>query len=99
MLRHLGYQVGTGFIVGSPGQDIADLVDEILFLQTFQPDMVGLGPFMPQRDTPLGAAAPGSLHYPMKCTALARRVTVNALIPATTALLSLDSEQSLESGL
>lgn len=60
--------------------------------------MVGVGPFMPQRDTPLGDAASGALHCTLKCLALARLVTVNALIPATTALLSLDPEQGLEGG-
>lgn len=98
-LKKRGYQVGTGFIVGLPGQTTEDLVDEILFLQQFQPDMVGLGPFLPQRDTPLARLEPGALDWTLRCVALARCVTGNALIPATTALLTLDPDRGLEMGL
>lgn len=98
-LRGLGYQVGTGFIVGLPGQTIDDLVEEIIFLQDFQPDMVGLGPFMPQHDTPLGKQKAGGLDITLRCIALARCATRDALIPATTALISLSPANGLEAGL
>jgi biotin synthase len=98
-LRELGYQVGAGFIVGLPGQTAEDLVEEMLFLQKFQPDMVGIGPFLPQRDTPLAGVAAGDVNLTIRSIALARCVTKNALIPATTALLTLDPEQGFELGL
>lgn len=98
-LRALGFQVGVGFIVGLPEQTPGDIAEEILFLQAFQPDMVGIGPFLPQKDTPLGAREPGSRELVLRAVALARIVTEDALMPATTALASLDPVQGLEAGL
>jgi biotin synthase len=91
-LRRLGYQVGTGFIVGLPGQTFEDLADEIEFMRSFQPDMAGVGPFMPQCETPLASVPPGDTELALKCVALTRIVTGNAHLPATTALGSSDPE-------
>ena len=58
-LKEIGYQVGAGFMVGSPGQNVDTLTEDFCFLQDFQPHMVGLGPFIPQKDTPAGSLAKG----------------------------------------
>ena len=98
-LREIGFQIGTGFIVGLSGQVIDDLVEDILFIQELQPDMVGLGPFISQSNTPLSDAACGSIELTLKMIALTRLVTKNAHIPATTALASLDPDNGLSDGL
>lgn len=100
-LRELGYQVGIGCMVGSPGQTIEHLVDDIEFIQSFQPDMVGIGPFIPHPNTPLGDYPAGELQMILKMVALARIVTKDALIPATTAVGTIDElgrELALEAG-
>ncbi|MBN8217504.1 MAG: [FeFe] hydrogenase H-cluster radical SAM maturase HydE [Spirochaetes bacterium] len=85
-LRRLGYEVGTGCLVGLPGQSLASLADDLLFFQALDADMVGIGPFIPNPETPLGAAAPGSLALSMKMMALARLLLPDINIPATTAM-------------
>ncbi|MBQ4092064.1 MAG: [Firmicutes bacterium] len=59
-LKEIGYQVGCGMMVGSPYQTMDHLIEDLLFLQRFQPQMVGIGPFLPHKDTPFGDRAPGS---------------------------------------
>lgn len=59
-LKNIGFQTGCGFMVGTPGQTPENLADELMFLKDFQPAMVGIGPFIPHRDTPFGNKAPGS---------------------------------------
>jgi biotin synthase len=98
-LKDLGYQTGTGNIVGLPFQTEEDLARDILFFRKFQPDMIGIGPFMPQRDTPLGAYSPGLLQMTLKVLALTRIVTKNAHLPATTALATLDPSEGQLLGL
>jgi biotin synthase len=99
LMRTLGYQVGVGCIVGLPGQTPEDLAADILFLREFQPDMAGIGPFLPQADTPLAGHPVGSEDLTLRMLALARIVTRNTHLPATTALASLDPVQGLLSGL
>lgn len=91
-LRKIGYQVGPGSIIGLPGQTISDLADDILFFQSFQPDMIGIGPFIPQKDTPLKDHPSPPLGLILNFIALARLVTQNSHIPATTALATLGKE-------
>ncbi|MGB9619358.1 MAG: [FeFe] hydrogenase H-cluster radical SAM maturase HydE, partial [Armatimonadota bacterium] len=86
MLRDLGYQTGAGSMVGLPGQTIEHLADDIEFLRDFQPDMVGIGPYISHPNTPLAGSPSGDLEMTLKMVALARIVTRDALIPATTAV-------------
>ncbi|WP_167529907.1 [FeFe] hydrogenase H-cluster radical SAM maturase HydE [Paenibacillus jilunlii] len=85
-LQRIGYQVGAGFMVGLPGQTAADLADDLLYLQELQPDMIGIGPFLPHRDTPLRDELPGTVENTLDMIALARLMVPGALIPATTAI-------------
>ncbi|RCX14903.1 biotin synthase [Fontibacillus phaseoli] len=92
VLQEIGYQVGAGFMVGLPGQTADDLADDLLYLQALHPDMIGIGPFIPHSRTPLSGAAAGTIEDTLAMVALARLMVPDALIPATTALGSLDSE-------
>ncbi|MDR2753590.1 MAG: [FeFe] hydrogenase H-cluster radical SAM maturase HydE [Oscillospiraceae bacterium] len=85
-LREIGYQVGCGFMVGSPGQTIDCLLDDLAFLQAFRPEMVGIGPFLPHKDTPFAAEAPGPLEQTLFVLAVIRLLLPTVLLPATTAL-------------
>jgi biotin synthase len=85
-LKAIGYQVGAGFMVGSPYQTPENLLEDLRFIEALQPHMVGIGPFIPQKDTPFGAMTGGSLELSLKMVALARLLLPKALIPATTAM-------------
>lgn len=100
-LRTLGYQVGAGCMVGIPGQTIEDMADDIIFVRGIDADMVGIGPFIPHPNTPLGECVGGDLDMTLKMVALARIATRNAHIPATTAVGSIDEfgrEKTLMAG-
>ncbi|MEI6913953.1 MAG: [FeFe] hydrogenase H-cluster radical SAM maturase HydE [Armatimonadota bacterium] len=100
-LQSLGYQVGIGFMAGLPGQSLDDIAADLEFAQSFQPDMLGIGPFIPSPETPMGDQPGGTLELALKCVALARIVTRNSLIPATTAMGSIDEfgrEKALQAG-
>jgi len=100
-LRELGYQTGAGCMVGVPGQTIENLADDIEFYRDFQPDMAGIGPYIPHPDTPLAGSDTGTVEMTLKVVALTRIVTRNALLPATTAIGSIDElgrEKALEAG-
>lgn len=100
-LRELGYQVGAGCMVGCPGQTVEHLADDIEFFRDFQPDMAGIGPYIPHPDTPLAGSATGTVQMTLKMVALARIVTRNALLPATTAIGSIEEmgrEMALQAG-
>lgn len=88
-LKDIGFQTGAGFMVGSPFQTPEYLLADLRFLEELQPQMVGIGPFLPQQDTPFGAEKAGSLILSLKMVALARILLPRALIPATTALGTL----------
>lgn len=88
-LKDLGYQVGAGFMVGLPGQTSADLADDLRYLKGFQPDMIGIGPFIPHSQTPLGAEKCGTIEDTLVMVALARLLIPESLMPATTALGTL----------
>lgn len=91
-LKELGYQVGSGFMVGSPGQTLEHLAEDFAFLTELQPDMIGIGPFLPHCDTPFANAPAGDLELTLRTVALARILFPFALIPATTALGTLHPE-------
>lgn len=89
-LKEIGFQVGTGFMVGSPGQQPEHLAADIAFIERLKPEMIGIGPFLPHRDTPFAAAEKGSLSLTLRLISLFRLMFPKALIPATTALGTID---------
>ena len=100
-LKELGYQVGVGFMVGSPGQTDEDLANEMLYLKKVAPDMVGIGPFIPHRDTPFAAEPAGSAELTTFLLSLIRLTLPSVLLPATTALGTVDPlgrEKGIEAG-
>lgn len=91
-LKSLGFQTGAGFMVGSPGQTIDTLIDDMTFLAEFQPEMVGIGPFIPHHDTPFRAEAQGGLEQTLYLLSLVRLLLPHVLLPATTALGTIDPQ-------
>ncbi len=91
-LRELGYQVGSGTMVGLPGQSLASIADDILKFNELDLDMIGLGPYISHPDTPLKNSPNGSLDLLLRVTALTRIITKNAHMPATTATGTIDPE-------
>lgn len=85
-LRELGYQVGCGFMVGSPGQTSEHLAKDLRFIEEFQPDMCGIGPFIPHKDTPFRDKPAGSLELTLFLLSVIRLIHPPVLLPATTAL-------------
>ena len=85
-LKKLGFQTGAGFMVGSPGQTAQTLVKDFLFLKELQPQMVGIGPFIPHQDTPFREKTAGTLKDTLFYLALIRLMLPKVLLPATTAL-------------
>ncbi len=108
-LRRTGYQVGTGVMMGLPGQTLRDLANDILFLKTIDIDMVGMGPYIPHADTPMGKEIPPytdqqkreALTLGLKMIAVVRIVLRDVNIAAATALQALEytgREQGLRCG-
>ncbi|HCJ11037.1 MAG TPA: hypothetical protein DHW14_07725, partial [Clostridiales bacterium] len=100
-LKELGYELGLGNIVGLPGQTEESLLGDLEVLARLEPEMVGVGPFIPHPATPLAAESPGSVDLTLNIVALTRLVLPPAHIPATTALATLDRrarEQALQGG-
>ena len=89
-LKEIGYQVGAGFMVGLPGQTNEDLVNDLMFVKEFEPDMCGIGPFIPQSETPLGNEKGGTLDQTVILLSLIRLLLPHVLLPASTALGSVD---------
>lgn len=85
-LKKIGYQVGGGFMVDSPYQNTDDLIEDIRFLERLEPDMVGIGPYLVSHDTPFKDFKDGSFTKTLRLVAILRIVFPYALIPATTAL-------------
>lgn len=85
-LKKIGYQTGTGFMVGSPYQTADTLASDLLFIHELQPEMIGIGPFIPHHDTPFRNQNAGTLEMTVLLIAILRLMRPNALIPATTAL-------------
>ncbi len=95
-LRELDYQVGTGIMVGSPWQTVDHLVEDLQFMAEFGPQMVGLGPFIAQHDTPLGGYPNGTADMTTRLYSIVRLMLPTALIPSTTALATLSPEGRLQ---
>ena len=91
-LKKIGFQVGAGFMVGSPYQTLDNLVADLRFLQELQPDMIGIGPFIPAKGTPFENEPQGSLQMTLNLISILRIMFPYALIPATTALGSVDPD-------
>ncbi|MCF7919827.1 MAG: [FeFe] hydrogenase H-cluster radical SAM maturase HydE [Candidatus Cloacimonetes bacterium] len=106
LLRKTGYQVGTGVMIGLPGQTFEDLADDIIFFKKQDIDMIGMGPWLPHHDTPLGVQYPQidqkkQLEMGIKMIALVRLYLKDVNIAATTALQAIDPfgrEQGLKAG-
>ncbi len=89
-LKQIGYQVGAGCMVHSPGQENKDLVEDLLFLQHFKPHMCGIGPYLSHQNTPFAGEVSGTVEETITMVALVRLMLPNCLLPATTALGTLD---------
>jgi len=89
-LKQAGFQTGTGFMVGSPYQTVENLAEDMMFIAEFQPEMLGIGPFIPHEDTPFADFPAGSVELTLFLLALSRLLLPNVLLPATTALGTLD---------
>lgn len=85
-LKKIGYQVGTGFMVGSPYQTAENLAEDMLFIKNLNPQMVGIGPFIPHKDTQFANEAAGTLELTLFMLGLLRLMIPKLLLPATTAL-------------
>jgi biotin synthase len=91
-LKKIGYQTGCGIMVGSPHQTINNIVDDLLFINELQPQMAGIGPFIPHSDTPFKTEKAGDIRLTLNILAILRLMLPNLLIPATTALGTLDPQ-------
>ena len=85
-LKEIGYQVGAGFMVGSPGQTMETLYEDMRFIKELEPHMVGIGPFIPQHSTPFKGEKAGTLEETLKLLSIIRLIHPKVLLPATTAL-------------
>ena len=95
-LKRIGYQVGMGMMIGVKGQTIDDIVEDLQLIGRMQPQMVGIGPFMPHSSTPLGGEPAGDLRLTLAVVAITRLMLPSALIPSTTALATLSPTGRLE---
>lgn len=91
-LKIIGYQVGTGFMVGSPYQTAEHLADDMLFIRKLRPHMVGIGPFISHKDTPFRSQPSGTLELTLFMLGLIRLTLPNVLLPSTTALGTIDPQ-------
>ena len=85
-LKEIGYQVGCGIMVGSPGQTEQHILEDFRFMQELKPHMIGIGPFIPAKGTPLRDKAPGTLEDTLHILSILRLMFPKVLLPATTAL-------------
>jgi biotin synthase len=100
-LKEIGYQVGAGFMVGSPYQTLENIAEDLLFLKELDPQMIGIGPFLPHHETPFAEQEKGTLEQTLILLSILRLLIPNALIPATTALGTIHPngrEQGILSG-
>ena len=94
-LKETGYQVGAGIMVGAPFQTLNSIVEDIQYLIDFKPHMIGIGPFIPQHDTPFGRFPAGSVDMTARLYAILRLALPLALIPSTTAMATLSPDGRL----
>lgn len=85
-LKEIGFQTGCGFMVGSPQQTVETLHKDLMFIRELQPQMVGIGPFIPQKDTPFSGETAGTLEMTLRLLSIIRLLHPTVLLPATTAL-------------
>ena len=100
-LKEIGYQVGCGMMVGSPYQTTYDLACDLKFIEEFRPDMCGIGPFIPHKDTPFKEEPSGTLELTCFLLSVIRLIYPPVLLPATTALGTIDPlgrEKGIQSG-
>ncbi len=91
-LKKIGYQTGAGFMVGSPFQTYETLAEDLLFLKELNPQMCGIGPFIPHKDTPFAGEKSGSVRLTLVLISLVRLMLPRVLLPATTALGTADGK-------
>ena len=91
-LKEIGYQTGMGIMIGVKGQSVDDLVDDLLLMERIRPQMIGIGPFIPHRNTPLGEYPAGSVELTLLMLSIVRLMHPSALIPSTTALATISAE-------
>lgn len=91
-LKEIGYQVGCGFMVGSPYQTTSTLAKDLKFVEEFKPAMCGIGPFIPHHETPFKDMEKGNADFTCYLLSIIRLIVPNVLLPATTALASLDND-------
>ena len=91
-LREIGYPVGCGFMVGSPFQTTEDLARDLAFIADFKPDMCGIGPFIPHKDTVFADFPPGTVELTCYLLSIIRLIHPPVLLPATTALGTIHPE-------
>ena len=89
-LKEIGYQVGCGMMVGSPGQKTEHYIKDLRFMQEFKPEMVGIGPFIPHHDTEYAGEKAGTVEMTLKLLSVIRLILPEVLLPATTALGTID---------
>lgn len=94
-LKELGYQVGAGIMVGSPFQSLNSIVEDMMYLVDFKPHMIGIGPFIPQHETPFSRFPAGSVDLTARLYAILRLALPQALIPSTTAMATLSPDGRL----
>lgn len=97
-LKDIGFQVGCGMMIGTPGQDVHCLYDDLVLIKELNPHMIGIGPFIAQSDTPFAAENGGTVEMTLKMIAILRLIHPRVLLPATTALATLDM-QGYEKGI
>lgn len=97
-LKTLGYQTGTGIMVGSPYQTLENIAEDLLFIKELNPEMIGIGPFIPHNDTPFKDFESGTMEMTLRLISILRLLCPKALIPATTALGTI-SPQGREKGI
>ncbi len=95
-LKRAGYQVGLGMMIGVKGQTIEHIVEDLMLIERMQPEMVGIGPFLPHKATPLGSEPAGDLNITLATIAIVRLMLPKALLPSTTALATLTPRGRLE---
>ena len=95
-LKRTGYQVGMGMMIGVKGQTLDNIVEDLELIEKMQPEMVGIGPFLPHKATPLGGEPAGDLALTLATVAIVRLMLPAALIPSTTALATLTPRGRLE---
>ncbi len=91
-LKEIGYQVGTGFMVGSPYQTIENLAEDLLFIADLQPQMIGIGPFISHHETPFSDKKNGTMELTLYMLAILRIMLPGSLLPSTTALGSINDD-------